>query len=218
MSLESIEVSSEEVVLLRSTIVGCPQVFIHISCVPSNAIFVNTTRMLTIRTIQIYFSFSKWRCGSWYVLVSLRWFDPITKLFIILCDHHLQKSERYIFSPKLPGESKNEIISEAVSKLQFYGTNCSASSEKKRKFAYFLKKTKKTVKGKKINRGRISRGSQNLRGYGAISQFYGRNNSQIQDLYSKPLGEWTPLVQVYCTYCFIFFNHYTNNISVYKFK
>ena len=87
----------------------------------------------------------------------------------------------------------NETISEAVSKLQFYGTNCSASSEKKRKFAYFLKKTKKTVKGKKINRGRISRGSQNLRGYGAISQFYGRNNSQIQDLYSKPLGEWTPL-------------------------
>ena len=50
------------------------------------------------------------------------------------------------------------------------------------KFAYFLRE-------KKINRGRISRGSQNLRGYGAISQFYERNNSQKQDLYSKAMGE-----------------------------
>ena len=55
--------------------------------------------------------------------------------------------------------------------------------------AYFLKKTKKKGREKKIRKGRISRGSQNFRGYGAISQFYERNYSQIQDICSTPLGE-----------------------------
>ena len=192
MSLESIEISSRGG-CLASTIVACPKVSVHLSCVPSNTIFVNTTWMLTIRTIQIYFSFRKWRCGSWYVIVSLRRFDPLTKLFIILGDHHLQKSERYILSPKFPGESKNEIISEVCCKLQFYETKTSAEKKQKKKFAYFLKKTKKKGREKKIRKGRISRGSQNFRGYGAISQFYERNYSQIQDICSTPLGEWIPL-------------------------
>jgi hypothetical protein len=82
------------------------------------------------------------------MIVSLRWFDPLTKLFVILWDHHLQKRERYILSPKFPGESKNQIISEVRCKLHFYETKTSAEKAKKREVCIFFEENQKKNQGK----------------------------------------------------------------------
>ena len=88
-------------------------------------------------------------------------------------------------SPKFPGESEFERIARELCFLQFSPPVSSQENHSRgclEKMPFFLAKK---LCEKNVCEGRITMGSQNLRGLGAITMFSPPKNVQKQDICSK---------------------------------